>query len=138
MQGTWSLYTDGESPAGDYFCVLEQADAFDAGNSPFFRIAESICDGGDPGWGAFVNGDRKTCRGGYNNTARGGGAGLEVLAFPIQQGYNIDVIHRDLELYTNYLQLWYDLDANKRNRQDPYHLDNSDARRIESYLGTLD
>lgn len=136
--GTWSLYTDGENPAGQYFCVLEQADAFDVGHSPHFRIAESVCADGNRGWAAFVNGDRKTCRGAYNDTATGGGAGLEVVAFPTTQGYNIDVIHRDLELYSNYLGMWYDLGANRRFRDDPYHLAQPNDRRIESYLGTLD
>lgn len=139
--GTWSLYTDGRSPTGDYFCVLEVADAYGAGNSPHFRIARLDCDfgpGTDMGWAAYANGTRYTCRGGFNGGVFGGGAGLEVVATNITQGYNIDVIHRDLELQFETTNQWTALAADTRVRNDPYHLGQPNSRRINSFLGTLD
>ncbi|MCG8153568.1 hypothetical protein GUY44_24025 [Pimelobacter simplex] len=140
MAGRWSAYTGGVKANGDYFCTTEKVDAFGVGAKPSLRLAHAAC-GAQGGWGAYLDGERVSCRAAWaTTTAISVGVALETAApaGTIPADRNIDVIHRELEFHSAYLDVWAPMAPNARRVDPRYVVEVPGPRRVRSFLGVLD
>lgn len=138
--GNWSSYIDGATTFDNYFCNLQQAQAYSVGSTPNFQIGRVFCNNGQYGWAVWINGTLRQCRPLFSQAGTGGFAGLEAARggalFP-PAAYNIDVIHTGLEQYRT--GAWQAFNADILNTRNPgYSVGRPNTRRVNAWHGTLD